>query len=45
MSWQLKLFNLLPNYVKKIGCLFLRKLGRDPDAWLEDFLKKHKGEK
>lgn len=45
MSWQLKLFNLLPNYIKKIGCLFLRKLGRDPDTWLENFLEKHKGEK
>jgi len=44
MSLQLKLFNLLPNIIKKIGCLFLRKIGRDPDAWLEDFLKKHKGE-
>lgn len=43
MSWQLRLFNLLPNIVKKIGCHFLRKLGRDPDTWYEDFLEKHKG--
>ncbi len=44
MNWQLRLFNLIPNFVKKIGCVCLRKLGRDPDAWLEGFLKKHKGE-
>ena len=44
MRWQLRLFNLIPNFVKKIGCVSLRKLGRDPDAWLEGFLKKHKGE-
>ena len=36
MNWRLKLFNLIPNYLKRVGY--------DPDAWLENFLKEYKGD-
>ncbi len=42
MNWRLKLFNLIPKFVKRIGCTLLRKLGYEPDVWLENFLKKHR---
>lgn len=42
MNWRLRLFNLMPNFVKRIGCNLLRKLGYEPDVWLENFLKKHR---
>ena len=44
MTWRLRLFNLIPNFLKGIGCRLLRRLGYDPDAWLENFLKEHKGD-
>ena len=44
MNWRLKLFNLIPNFLKRIGCQLLRRFGYDPDAWLENFLKEHKGD-
>ena len=36
--WKIKLFNLMPNFIKRIGCYTLRRLGYQPDLWLEKFL-------
>ena len=44
MNWRLKLFNLIPNFLKRIGCQTLRRFGYNPDAWLENFLREHKGD-
>ena len=44
MNWRLKLFNLIPKFLKRVGCQLLRRLGYDPDAWLENFLREHKGD-
>ncbi|MDE0426458.1 MAG: hypothetical protein OXN25_16525 [Candidatus Poribacteria bacterium] len=44
MNWRLKLFTLIPNFLKRIGCQMLRRFGYDPDAWLENFLREHKGD-
>ena len=44
MNWRLKFFNLIPNFLKRVGCQLLRRLGYDPDAWLENFLREHKGD-
>lgn len=38
--WRIRLFNLMPNFVKRIGCYMLRRLGYEPDLWLERFLER-----
>ncbi len=42
MNWRVRLFNVMPNFVKRLGCALLRKLGYEPDVWLENFLKKYR---